>query len=116
LTFVSLAVTEQVDDVSSVPVKRVHSRHRRFIAPGAVWDVLVGVELIGADYELRYNLVIHYRMDYLFGGTAALAAAIQSANAAATAANAASAATLAALGRKKRRLATIFFFFLNTRA
>jgi hypothetical protein len=70
-----------------VPVKRVHSRHRRFIAPGAVWDLMVGVEVIGSDYELRYNAFVRYRMDYLFGGTAALASVIAQANAAAKAEN-----------------------------
>ena len=70
-----------------VPVKRVHSRHRRFIAPGAIWDIMVGVEVIGTDYELRYNAFVRYRMDYLFGGTAALASVIAQANAAAKAEN-----------------------------
>ena len=88
-----------------VPVKRVHSRHRRFIAPGAVWDLMLGIEVIGDDFELRYNLVTHYNMDYLFGGTAALAGAIAAANAAATAAadaNAAAMAAAAAAGRSFR--------------
>ena len=61
--------------------------HRRFIAPGAVWDIMVGVEVIGTDYELRYNAFVRYRMDYLFGGTAALASVIAQANAAAKAEN-----------------------------
>ena len=63
--------------------------HRRFIAPGAVWDIMVGVEVIGSDYELRYNAFVRYRMDYLFGGTAALASVIAQANAAAKAEQAA---------------------------
>ena len=52
-----------------IPVKRVHSRQRRFIAPGAVWDILIGCELIGSDFELRYNLVVHYRKFYLLLST-----------------------------------------------
>ena len=91
-----------------IAVKRVHSRHRRFIAPGAVWDLMIGVEAIGRDFEFRHDLVHHYRMDYLFGGTSALAGAIAGANAAVTASNAAiaaaSAAAAAAGKRKKRRL------------
>lgn len=102
-----------------IPVKRVHSRHRRFIAPGAVWDLMIGIELVGDDFELRYDQVIHYRMDYLFGGTTALAGAITAANAAQTASNAAIAAAnaaaeaqaVAAAGkRKKRRLAFSYDF------
>ena len=85
-----------------IPVKRVHSRHRRFIAPGAVWDLMFGFEAIGSDFEARYDLVIHYQMDYLFGGSAAYAGAIAAADAAASAANQANADTIAALGRKKR--------------
>ena len=84
-----------------VPVKRVHSRQRRFIAPGAVWDLLVGVEVIGSDYEFRYTNVIHYRMDYLFGGFEALTGAIADAQAAAQ----------ATAGRKKR---LVEFFYRNS--
>ena len=86
-----------------IPVKRVHSRQRRFIAPGAVWDLLIGVEVIGSDYEFRYDNVLHYRMDYLFGGFAALQNAIASAAAAAD-------ASASAGKRRKRRLV----FILNT--
>ena len=80
-----------------VPVKRVHSRQRRFIAPGAVWDLMIGVEVIGSDFEFRYSNVIHYRMDYLFGGFEALTNAIAAAQAAASAE-----ADALAAGRKKR--------------
>ena len=89
LIFLPLAAKCQTFDV---PVKRVHSRQRRFIAPGAVWDLLVGVEVIGKDFEFRYDNVIHYRMDYLFGGFEALTGAIADAQAAAA----------ATAGRKKR--------------
>ena len=93
-----------------IPVKRVHSRQRRFIAPGAVWDILIGVELIGVDFELRYNLVVHYRMDYLFGGTTALAQAVASSNAAAAAKAQAEllAEELAAGGGRKKRSRLVF--------
>ena len=92
-----------------VPVKRVHSRHRRFIAPGAVWDLMVGVEVIGSDYELRYNAFVRYRMDYLFGGTAALASVIAQANAAAKAENTVK-EQLALLqsGKRKKRSRLVF--------
>ena len=102
----------------SVPVKRVHSRHRRFIAPGAVWDVMIGVEVIGVDYEARYNGFIRYNMDYLFGGFKSLTAAV----AAATAASKASAAIKKAIlndeattllaseagGKRKKRSRRVF--------
>ena len=63
-----------------IAVKRVHSRYRRFIAPGVVWDLMIGVEAIGRDFEFRHDLVHHYRMDYLFGGYSALEGAIASAD------------------------------------
>ena len=93
-----------------IEVKRLHSRHRRFVAPGARWDILVGVEVLFSDYELRFDLIVKYELDYLFGGNAALAGAIAAANAAATAAQTANAAAIAATnaaaaaaaGRKKR--------------
>ena len=88
-----------------IPVKRVHSRQRRFIAPGAVWDLMVGIEIIGSDFEFRYDNVLHYRMDYLFGGFAAL----QNAIASATAAQQASASA----GKRKKRL--VFQIFSNFR-
>merc|ERR1719273_3067645 len=68
-----------------VPIKRVHSRHRRYIAPGAVWTLLGGFEVIWNHMELRMDLPVHYRMDYLFGGINAYFEA----------------AGLGALGRKK---------------
>ena len=99
MIFLPLAAKCQTFDV---PVKRVHSRQRRFIAPGAVWDLLVGVEVIGKDFEFRYDNVIHYRMDYLFGGFEALTGAIADAQAAAA----------ATAGRKKRLV--VFNFIYNT--
>ena len=71
---------------------------------------MIGIELIGSDFELRWDHIIHYRMDYLFGGTTALAGAITAANAAQTASNAAIAAAnaaaqaqeVAAAGKRKR--------------
>ena len=97
LIFLPLAAKCQTFDV---PVKRVHSRQRRFIAPGAVWDLLVGVEVIGKDFEFRYDNVIHYRMDYLFGGFEALTGAIADAQAAA-----------AATAGRKKRLGDFLYFF-----
>ena len=91
----------------TVPVQRVHSRHRRFIAPGAVWDILIGIESIGDNSEFRYNLVIHYEMDYLFGGQGALAGEIAGNDAAATAFNTANAAAMAAAGKKKKKRRSI---------
>jgi hypothetical protein len=92
-----------------VPVKRVHSRHRRFIAPGAIWDIMVGVEVIGGDYELRYNAFVRYRMDYLFGGTAALASVLAQANAAAKAENDVKAQlALFSSGKRKKRSRLVF--------
>ena len=82
---------------------RLHSRHRRFIAPGARWDLMAGFEILYDDAEVRFDIVNKYEMDYLFGGTAALAAAIAAAEAAAAAAASAEAATLAAAGKKKRK-------------
>ena len=99
LIFLPLAAKCQTFDV---PVKRVHSRQRRFIAPGAVWDLLVGVEVIGKDFEFRYDNVIHYRMDYLFGGFEALTGAIADAQAAA-----------AATAGRKKRLVDFFILFLK---
>ena len=82
-------------------VKRLHSRQRRFIAPGARWDLIGGVEVLYDDAELRFDLLIKYQLDYLFGGPTALAAAIAAAEAAAVAAAEAEAAVLA--GRDAQR-------------
>ena len=85
------------------------------MASGAIWDVLIGIELIGTDYELRYDTKISYRMDYLFGGQGALVSAIASSNAAAQAIQ--QAELLAAeLGRKKRsrRVFKDFVIFFRT--
>ena len=91
------------DGTVEIPVQRLLSRHRRFIAPGAIWDILIGVESIGANSEFRYDLVIHYSLDYLFGGNAALAGKIAGNDAAANAFNTANEATMAALGKKRKR-------------
>lgn len=92
---VSNAITQEKE----VTVKRIHSRHRRFIAPGAIWDLLGGVEVLYPDSEIRFDLKISYQLDYLFGGTPALAGAIAAANAAAVAAEQAEMfATAAAAG------------------
>ena len=77
---------------------------------------MIGFEAIGSDFEFRYDIVVHYFLDYLFGGTAALAGAIAAANAAVTASNAAKAAAAAAAAaaagkRKKRRLAKYTIYF-----
>ena len=74
-----------------VEVKRLHSRHRRFVGPGSRWDLLGGVEVLYDDAEIRFDIVIKYEMDYLFGGTTALAAQIAANEAAAAAAAAAEA-------------------------
>ncbi len=86
-----------------VTIRRAHSRRRRFIAPGARWDILVGVEVLGDDTEVRFDVVTRYEFDYLFGGAAALQAAIAAANAAALAAQETEAAVLASAGRRRKR-------------
>ena len=62
--FLCLAAAE----VEKLPIKTVHSRVRRYIAPGAVWTLYGGVSVIYSHMELRLDLPIHYSMDYLFGG------------------------------------------------
>ena len=84
-------------------VKRLHSRRRRFIAPGARWDILGGVEVLYEDAQVRLDLLIRYELDYLFGGPTALAAAIAAAEAAAVAAAEAEAAVLAGRGGSARK-------------
>lgn len=103
----TLTATAFSEEKIKVPVKRVHSRQRRFIAPGALWDMMFGFESIGRDWEFRYDVVIHYRMDYLFGGLSALQGQLAANQAAQTATQDA----LAAAGkRKKRRLVFLFTF------
>ena len=97
----TLACSELLVDVP-VTVRRLHSRQRRFIAPGSRWDILLGFESIGDDFEARFDIVIKYELDYLFGGTAALQAAIDAANAAALAFEETEAAVLASAGRRRR--------------
>ena len=111
MTFALMATVFSQETVK-IPVKRVHSRQRRFIAPGAVWDMMFGLESIGSDFEARYDLVIHYRMDYLFGGTAALAGAIAQSDAAAEAGAQANADAQAALGKRKKRSRLVFYIFI----
>jgi len=82
----SIGADPDLPSPQRVPVKRVHSRHRRYIAPGATWTVLGGFEVIWDHMELRMDLPVHYRMDYLFGGIGAYLEA----------------AGIGALGRKKR--------------
>ena len=83
-------------------VRRLHSRRRRFVAPGARWDLLAGVEALGDDTEFRFDVVVRYEFDYLFGGATALAAEIAAANAAALAFQDTEAAVLAGKKRKRR--------------
>ena len=49
---------------------------------------MIGVEVIGVDYEARYNGFIRYNMDYLFGGFKQLTAAVAAATAASKASSA----------------------------
>lgn len=95
-----------------VEVKRVLSRHRRFLAPGARWDLIFGVDSFFPSAEFVFNLVIKHNLDYLFGGQTALAAALAAANAAAQAETAATAAIQQGLpistGRFDRKI-NIFF-------
>ena len=64
---------------------------------------MIGIESIGSDFEFRYDIVSHYYLDYLFGGTAALGTAIAAANAAITASNQVHALAQAAAGKKRKR-------------
>jgi len=67
----------------TVPVKRIHSRHRRFLAPGAAWQIKVGVRVTSIDWEAEFNHRINYNFDYLFGGSIAFAAMLVAKNASA---------------------------------
>ena len=60
-----------------VPVKRVLSRHRRYIAPGAAWDIFAGVQWFTPTHDFLYNVRILYNMDYLFAGVPGYAARIK---------------------------------------
>lgn len=91
LTSTLTAVAEEIE------VKRLHSRHRRFIAPGARWDILAGFELLYNEAEVRFDVMVQYEMDYLFGGDAALAGALAGSSAAALAEQVATAAATAAV-------------------
>jgi hypothetical protein len=54
---------EEGDDekVLEIPVKRLLSRHRRFISPGTRWDWLVGWETLSDNFDIKfYLLVIFY--------------------------------------------------------
>ena len=70
------------DGPIKMPVKRLLTRHRRFIAPGASWEIFGGVEYVTLTNDFRYNVRFTYNMDYLFGGTATYAARIAANNAA----------------------------------
>ena len=39
-----------------LPVKRLHSRHRRNISPGTRWDWLVGWETVSETLEIQVKL------------------------------------------------------------
>ena len=97
--------TKEDDTCQEIEVKRVLSRHRRFIAPGARWDLMLGVEALFEEAELFFNIVIKYPLDYLFGGSAALAGAIAGNDAAATASAAANAAAQAAVNAQTQAAA-----------
>ena len=60
-----------------IPVKRVLSRHRRFIAPGAAWDIFGGVQWFTPTHDFMYNVRVLYNMDYLFAGLPAYSARTQ---------------------------------------
>ena len=81
---------------TEVKVKRILSRQRRFIAPGANWQILTGISIFRPESQLVFDLVHSYPLDYLFGGNAAFLAAVRAAEAAAKAEAAAQAAVLAA--------------------
>ncbi|XP_059098030.1 uncharacterized protein LOC131892250 isoform X2 [Tigriopus californicus] len=63
---------------------------------------MVGTEVLLPAAEIRFDFFIRYELDYLFGGTTALAAAIAGNNAAAQALQTAEQAVEAAAGKKKR--------------
>jgi len=64
-----------------IPVKRILSRHRRYIAPGASWDIFAGVQWFTPTHDFMYNVRIFYSMDYLFAGVPGYAARIAANNA-----------------------------------
>ncbi len=45
------------EELVEIPVKRLLSRHRRFIAPGTRWDWLVGWETISENFEIRVDWI-----------------------------------------------------------
>ncbi|XP_040564305.1 uncharacterized protein [Lepeophtheirus salmonis] len=51
-----------------VPVKRLHSRQRRFVAPGALWDVRLGINILWPDANLIFDIILRHQLDDLFGG------------------------------------------------
>ena len=46
--------TETLD----IPVKRLLSRHRRFIAPGTRWDWLVGWETVSENFCIQVLILV----------------------------------------------------------
>ena len=51
------AVHENHETVE-VPVKRLLSRHRRYISPGTRWDWLVGWETVSENFEITFYLLV----------------------------------------------------------
>ena len=51
-----------------VRMRRMVSRTRRFIAPGAVWKLELGVEIPWSTFELWARVPVSYRLDDLFSG------------------------------------------------
>ena len=51
-----------------VRMRRMVHRTRRFIAPGAVWKLEIGVEIPWSTFEVWARIPIFYRLDELFSG------------------------------------------------
>ena len=51
-------MVDQNDETVEVPVKRLLSRHRRFIAPGTRWDWLAGWETVSENFEITFYLLV----------------------------------------------------------
>jgi len=49
---------DEEDEVLEIPVKRLLSRHRRFIAPGTRWDWLVGWETLSDNFDIKFYLLV----------------------------------------------------------
>ena len=49
----------------TVPVKRIHSRHRRFLAPGASWQLKVSLIKLYLCTNATYKLILTpYNINY----------------------------------------------------